>query len=80
MGCIYGGIKAIGEKNDSPGSELLIKLADEDDPRPIYVAAWGGANTLAQAIWRVKQTRSVDEVSDFVKKFRLYTITDQDMD
>ena len=80
MGSVNGGIRSIGEQNDSPGSELLIKLADEDDPRPIYVAAWGGANTLAQAIWRVKQTRSVDEVSDFVKKFRLYTITDQDMD
>ena len=80
MGSANGGIRSIGEQNDSPGSELLIRLADEDDPRPIYVAAWGGANTLAQAIWRVKQTRSVDEVSDFVKKFRLYTITDQDMD
>ena len=79
MGSIHGGIKAIGEGNDSPGSEKLICLADEDDPRPIYVAAWGGANTLAQAIWRVKQTRTVDEVSDFVRKFRLFTITDQDM-
>jgi hypothetical protein len=79
MGSMYGGIKAIGERNDSPGSELLIRLADEDDPRPIYVAAWGGANTLAQAIWRVKQTRSDNEVRNFVRKFRLFTITDQDM-
>ena len=79
MGSIHGGIGAIGENNDSPGSELLIRLADEDDPRPIYVAAWGGANTLAQAIWRVKQTRSEDEVRSFVRKFRLFTITDQDM-
>ena len=79
MGSERGGIKVIGEGNDSPGSELLIRLADEDDPRPIYVAAWGGANTLAQAIWRVKQTRSADELKRFVRKFRLYTITDQDM-
>ena len=80
MGSTNGGIRSIGEQNDSPGSELLIRLADEDDPRPIYVAAWGGANTLAQAIWRVKQTRTADEVRKFVRKFRLYTITDQDMD
>lgn len=80
MGSMYGGIRSIGERNDSPGSELLIRLVDEDDPRPIYVAAWGGANTLAQAIWRVKQTRSDDEVRHFVRKFRLFTITDQDMD
>ena len=79
LGSLNGGIKAIGEGNDSPGSDLLIRLADEDDPRPIYVAAWGGANTLAQAIWRVKQTRTADEVKNFVRKFRIYTITDQDM-
>ena len=75
MGSEHGGIKVIGERNDSPGSELLIRLADEDDPRPIYVAAWGGANTLAQAIWRVKQTRSDDEVKNFVRKFRLFTMS-----
>ena len=40
MGSKNGGIRSIGEHNDSPGSELLIRLADEDDPRPIYVAAW----------------------------------------
>ena len=79
MGSVHGGIKAIGEGNDSQGSSLLIRLADEDDPRPIYVAAWGGANTLAQAIWRVKQTRTADELKQFVRKFRIYTITDQDM-
>ena len=79
MGSIHGGIKAIGADNDSPGSELLIRLADEDDTRPIYAAAWGGANTLAQAIWRVKQTRSAEELKKFVRKFRIYTITDQDM-
>ena len=79
MGSVRGGIKVVGEDNDSPGSELLIRLADEQDPRPIYVAAWGGANTLAQAIWRVKQTRTAEELRRFVRKFRLYTITDQDM-
>ena len=79
MGSQRGGIKAIGEDNDSPGSNLLIRLADEQDERPIYVAAWGGANTLAQAIWRVKQTRTAEELKKFVSKFRIYTITDQDM-
>ena len=79
MGSQCGGIKVVGEGNDSPGSNLLIRLADENDERPIYVAAWGGANTLAQAIWRVKQTRTPEELKRFVQKFRIYTITDQDM-
>lgn len=79
MGSKKAGIGVIGEDNDSPGSDFLIRLADEDDPRPIFVTAWGGANTLAQAIWRVKQTRSPQELKKFLNKFRLYTITDQDM-
>ena len=54
MGSSKAGIGVIGEGNDSPGSELLIKLADEDDPRPIWVCSWGGANTLSQAVWRVQ--------------------------
>ena len=78
-GSVHGGIKVIGEDNDSPGSDLLIRLADDDDPRPIYVAAWGGANTLAQAIWRVRQSRTPAELKRFLHKFRIYTITDQDM-
>ena len=79
MGSPKAGIGVIGEDNDTPGSELLIKLADEDDPRPIWVCSWGGANTLSQAIWRVQQTRSPEEFKAFLRKFRLYTITDQDM-
>ena len=59
------GIGVIGEGNDSEGSDFLIRLADEDDDRPIWVAAWGGRNTLAQAIWRVKQTRTAEELKAF---------------
>lgn len=69
----------IGENNNTPGSDFLIKLADEDDDRPIWVATWGSGNTLAQAIWKVKQTRSKEQLKAFLNKFRIYTITDQDM-
>lgn len=79
LGSPRAGIGVIGEGNDTPGSDILIKLADEDDDRPIYVCAWGSANTLSQAIWRVQQTRSPEELKAFLRKFRLYTITDQDM-
>ncbi len=79
MGSRRAGIGVIGEGNDSPGSELLIRLADEDDDRPIWLCSWGGANTFSQAVWRVKQERSPEELKKFLNKFRLYTITDQDM-
>ena len=79
MGSQRAGIKVIGSDNDSEGSELIIRLADEKDERPIWVCAWGGANTLAQAIWKVKQTRTPEQLKAFLHKLRLYTITDQDM-
>lgn len=79
FGSKKAGIGVIGEGNDSPGSDFILKLAEEDDPRPIYVTAWGGANTLSQAIWRAQQTKSPEDFKKFLHKFRLYTITDQDM-
>jgi len=36
------GFKFIGEDNDSPGSDLIIKLADEHDDRPVWITVWGG--------------------------------------
>jgi len=72
------GYSHIGANNISPGSNLIIKLADEDDDRPVWVTVWGGGNTLAQAIWQVKQERSEDELKAFLHKLRTYTITDQD--
>lgn len=79
MGSQRAGIGVIGKDNDSEGSELIIRLADENDNRPIWVCAWGGANTLAQAIWKVQQTRTPEQLKTFLHKLRLYTITDQDM-
>ena len=79
MGSQHAGIVRIGADNDTPGSELIIRLVDEDDPRPVYVCCWGSANTLAQAIWHVRQKRSTEQLKDFLHKLRVYTITDQDM-
>lgn len=74
------GFKFIGEDNNSPGSELIIKLADEVDERPLWITVWGGGNTLAQAIWKVQQERSDAELKAFLHKILTYTITDQDRD
>ena len=72
------GMNAVGEGKDSEGSEWIIKIVDHDDPRPVWVPIWGGANCLAQALWKVKETRSPEEVTRFIKKLRVYTISDQD--
>ena len=72
------GMKAVGEGKDSTGSEWIIKVVDEPDPRPVWITVWGGPNCLAQALWKVKNTRSEEEVKKFIKKLRVYTISDQD--
>jgi hypothetical protein len=72
------GFSFIGENNDSPGSELIIKLADETSDRPLWITVWGGGNTLAQAIWHIQQNRSPEELKVFLHKLRVYAITDQD--
>ena len=74
------GLKFIGEGNESAGSGYITELADEKDDRPLWITVWGGGNTLAQAIWDVKQTRSEAELKDFLHKIPTYAITDQDRD
>lgn len=78
MGSDKMGMNFIGDGNDSDGSNLIISLADENDERPIWISVWGGGNTFVQAIWRVQQERTPDELKAFLRKFRIYTITDQD--
>jgi hypothetical protein len=72
------GMRAVGEGRDSGGSELLIEVVDRDDPRPLWVTVWGGPNVLAQALWKVRETRSAEALAQFVEKLRVYTISDQD--
>ena len=72
------GIDKIGKDNISDGSNLIIKLADENDERPLWILLWGGGNTLAQSIWQVQQERSEGELKKFLHKVPTYTITDQD--
>ena len=67
-----------GEGKDSDGSNLIIDVVDKKgDPRPVWLNAWGGANTIAQAYWKVKKTRSPEQVEKFVHKVRVYDILGQ---
>ncbi len=53
-------------------------MVDKDDPRPVWIPIWGGSNCLAQALWKVKNSRSEEDTKKFVSKIRVYTISDQD--
>ena len=78
MGQLGYGMSDVGLGKDSPGSELIINAADKDDPRPIWVMGWGGMNTAAQAIWKVRETRSPEAFNIFLNKLRLFDILGQD--
>lgn len=72
------GMKGVGEDKDSPGSELIIKELESKDSRPLWVCVWGGANTLAQALYKIQKIKSKGEFKNLVAKLRVYTISDQD--
>lgn len=62
----------------SLGAEIIIQAVDRDDPRPVNVAINAGSNTLAQALWVVRQTRNEDEVRRFASKIRVFDDSGQD--
>ena len=85
---VYSGIPAFGQApgrgfaektyQDNPGVQCIIRAVDAPDPRPVWIGLWGGANTLAQAIWQVSRTRSDAELKQFLHKLRILSISDQD--
>lgn len=74
---VYG-MAGIGSGKDTDGSRRIIAALDRSDPRPLWVAGWGGPNTLAQALMTLRATRSPKELDRLVAKLRVYTISDQD--
>ncbi len=74
---VYG-MEGVGEGKDSEGSEWIIKVLEENDDRPVWVSVWGGPNTLAQALWKIRETRTSAVASRLISKIRVYTISDQD--
>lgn len=72
------GMAAIGPGRDTDGSRAIIAALDRPDERPLWIAAWGGTNTLAQALLTLQATRSPAEVERLVGKLRVYAISDQD--
>lgn len=62
---------------DTPGSDRIVEVLLEDDPRPVYIQCWGGTNTAAKAFQKLKR----DYPNDYeraVSKAVLYCIWYQD--
>ena len=72
------GMTGVGDGMDSEGSDWIIKVLEEDDDRPLWISVWGGVNTLAQSLYKIKKTKSKQEAARLISKLRVYTISDQD--
>jgi hypothetical protein len=72
------GMGAVGAGKDTEGSDAILRALEKQDDRPLWVAVWGGANTLAQALHTLRATRPPAEVDRLVSRLRVYTISDQD--
>ncbi|KAF2968740.1 hypothetical protein GQX73_g4849 [Xylaria multiplex] len=61
----------------SDGAQRIISNLEESD-EPLFIAAWGGTNTLAQALYYMDNTMTPDKARKLRSRIRLYTISDQD--
>jgi hypothetical protein len=54
-----GNIDFEGEMSvDTDGSNLIKSLLLDNDPRPLYIQAWGGINTIARALKSIEEQYS----------------------
>ena len=72
------GMAAVGPGKASPGSAAIVRAMERQDPRPLWITIWGGANTLAQALVDLRATRTTEDVERMVSTLRIYSISDQD--
>lgn len=75
-----GNIKGEGEYHvRTEGAKFIANVLMEDnkDPRPIWIQAWGGCNTLASAL-KIIQEDYPDKMKHVAAKIRLFLIWEQD--
>ena len=80
----FGNIKFDGDfSEDSPGSELIREKILDDKPGKLFITAWGGASTIARALFTIQRdfefTEDWPEIQDKInRKVVLLPSGDQD--
>jgi hypothetical protein len=62
---------------DTEGSDKIVEILLDKDPRPVHIQAWGGGNTAARAFYKLK-TQNPKEYKRAVSKAVMYNIWYQD--
>lgn len=76
-GQVDRGVENLQIGKETAGSKHIIGAVDSSDEL-LYITIWGGAHDLAQALLDIKSRRSPKKVKSFVKKLRVFAISDQD--
>ena len=63
---------------NTAGAQLIIDTLLDDDPRPVHVLSWGGANTTASALWKLKTEYTKKQYDYAASRIRIYCIWYQD--
>lgn len=71
------GQESIGDDMDTPGSDKIVEILLDDDPRPVWLQAWGGLNNIAQALYRIRESHP-DQLDYAVSRAHIYAIAEQD--
>lgn len=66
------------ETKDTPGAQLIIDTLLDEDPRPVHVLSWGGANTTASALWKLQTQYPKEKFEYAASRIRIYCIWYQD--
>ncbi len=79
-----GNITNVGEyAKDTEGSDFIKQVLLDDDPRPVFLQAWGGTNTIAAALRSIEDEYEGTPQWEAVRKrvsakARVYIVLDQD--
>ena len=74
-----GNVDTVDEMDKvTAGSQRIAEvLLDKSDPRPVWLQAWGGTNTIARALKTIEEEHP-EEMERVAKKIRFYFIWEQD--
>lgn len=73
-----GNVDYVGDmQRETPGSNRIVQILLDPDPSPVWLQAWGGANTIARALKTIEE-KHPDRKQEVSRKARLFLISLQD--
>ncbi|MBN1763867.1 MAG: DUF1593 domain-containing protein [Sedimentisphaerales bacterium] len=73
-----GNINSAGDMSaDTAGSNRIVDVLRDGDPRPVWILMWGGTNTAARALYHIQQNYP-SEMAAISQKAKLIIGLDQD--